>query len=60
MEHYENEPNTLMVCEHCLMAIESREGTQPTLKHYIDCDDTESQCMWCGETDVDVLYEILG
>ena len=54
------EPNTLFVCEHCLMAIESREGNLPTLKHYIDYDDTESQCDWCGETEIDVLYEILG
>ena len=30
---------TLKVCEHCLMAIESREGNQPTLKHYIDYND---------------------
>lgn len=55
---------TLKVCEHCLMAIESREGSQPTLKHYIDYDDTETKCMWCGETadegGFDVLYEILG
>jgi hypothetical protein len=53
------EPNTLFVCEHCLWAIESREGNLPTLKHYIDCDDTESQCDWCGETEMDALYEIL-
>lgn len=55
---------TLKVCEHCLMAIESREGNQPTLKHYIDSDDTEAKCMWCEETadegGFDVLYEILG
>ena len=54
------EPNTLYVCEHCLMAIESREGNLPTLKHYLDADDTESNCDWCGETEIDVLYEILG
>ena len=51
---------TLKVCEHCLMAIESREGNLLTLKHYIDYDDTESKCDWCGETEIDVLYEILG
>lgn len=55
---------TLKVCEPCLIAIESREGNQPTLKHYIDTDDTEAKCMWCGETaddgGFDVLYEILG
>lgn len=54
------DPDTLKVCEHCLMAIESREGNLPTLKHYIDYDDTESKCDWCGETEIDVLYEILG
>ena len=51
---------TLKVCEHCLMAIESREGTLPTLKHYIDSDDTDAKCDWCEETEIDVLYEILG
>ena len=51
---------TLKVCEHCLMAIESREGNQPTLKHYIDYDDTETKCMWCGESGFDVMYEIIG
>jgi hypothetical protein len=50
---------TLKVCEHCLMAIESREGKLATLTHYIDCDDNESNCDWCGETEIDVLYEII-
>lgn len=54
------EPDTLKVCEHCLWAIESREGNLLTLKHYIDADDTESKCDWCGETEIDVLYELLG
>lgn len=54
------EEPTLKVCEHCLMAIESREGNLPTLTHYIDADDTESSCDWCGETEIDKLYEILG
>ena len=52
---------TLKVCEHCLMAIESREGSQPTLKFYPDEEnEEESKCMWCEETGFDVLYEIIG
>lgn len=53
------EHNTLKVCEHCLMAIESREGNLPTLVHHLDFDDTKSQCDWCGETEIDTLYEII-
>ena len=52
---------TLKVCEHCLMAIESREGNQPTLKFYPDPEnEEESKCMWCEEIGFDVLYEIIG
>ena len=42
--------DNLKVCDHCLMAIESREGNQATIKHYIDSEDTETKCDWCGET----------
>lgn len=53
------EPN-MRVCEHCLMAIESREGNVPTLKHYVDEDDDEaSKCEWCEDVGFDVLYELL-
>lgn len=52
------EPQTLCVCEHCLMAIESREGQQITRKIYLD-DDDPRPCDWCDETGNDVLYEIL-
>ena len=52
---------TLKVCEHCLWAIESREGNQHTLKIYVDEDDkVESMCDWCYEDGFDVLYEIIG
>lgn len=55
--------DNLKVCDHCLMAIESREGNQATIKHYIDSDDTETKCDWCGETadegGFDVLYELI-
>ena len=50
MEH-----ENLWVCEYCLMAIESREVNQATLKHYID---EETPCDWCGEPS-DVLYELI-
>ena len=55
------EANTLKVCEHCLMAIESREGHQPVL-NILDADfvdeDADFKCDWCGETEIDKLYEI--
>ncbi len=57
----EEENQTLKVCERCLMAIESREGNQPTLKFYPDEEnEEESKCMWCEETGFDVLFEIIG
>lgn len=46
----------LWVCDHCLAAIESREGTQCTLKHYID--EGNSECDWCNDVGFDVLYEL--
>ena len=50
----------LFVCSHCLMAIESREGNQATLRHYVDeDDDNESKCDWCDETGFDTLYELI-
>ena len=47
----------LWVCEHCLCAIESREGNQATLKHYVDED--ESKCDWCEEGEFRELYELI-
>lgn len=48
------------------MAIESREGNQATLTHYIDIDDEEeienneeSKCDWCKEYGFDVLFELI-
>ena len=56
----------MFVCEHCLYAIESREGNLATLKHYIDIDDEEdiegneeSKCDWCEEYGFDVLFELV-
>ena len=49
----------MKVCEHCLDAIESREGRQATLRHYVDEDnEMESKCDWCEEFGFDTLYEI--
>jgi hypothetical protein len=50
----------MWVCEHCLMAIESREGNQATMRHYVDeDDDVESECDWCKEVGFDTLYELI-
>ena len=56
MEIRSNTKN-LWVCLHCLTAIESREGNQPTLIHYIDEED-DVPCDWCGEAISDTLYEL--
>ena len=51
---------TLWVCEHCLMAIESHEGNQAQLKHYVDEHDAiESKCDWCKSCGHDTLYELI-
>ena len=56
------EAYTLKVCEHCLCAIESREGHQPILNILdadFDADDNGIfKCDWCGETEICTLYEI--
>ena len=50
----------LWVCDRCLMAIESREGNQATLRHWVDSEDEEeSKCEWCEETGFDTLYELV-
>ena len=49
----------LWVCEHCLWAIESREGNLITKKHYIDISE-ERKCDWCEESITnDFLYELI-
>lgn len=54
------ERDKLWVCEHCLCAIESREGTQAVMKHYVDEEDeSESKCGWCEDTGFDTLYELI-
>ena len=54
------ERTTLWVCERCLMAIESREGNQATMRHYVDEDDeNESKCEWCEQSGFGTLYELV-
>ena len=55
--YYPTPPAKLCVCDRCLMAIESREGSQLTRKIYLD-DDDPRPCDWCEESDFDILYEI--
>lgn len=51
---------TLWVCEHCLCAIESREGNQARLAHSVDeTDAVDSRCSWCKECGFDTLYELV-
>lgn len=51
---------TLWVCDRCLMAIESHEGNQATLRHSVDEEDpVESRCDWCEEEGFDTLYELV-
>ena len=60
MAKQETGHKNLWVCERCLMAIESREGSQATLKHYVDeTDAVDSRCDWCKECDFDTLYELV-
>lgn len=50
----------MWVCEHCLWAIESREGHQATLAHYVnEEDECSSKCDWCEEDGFDLLYELV-
>lgn len=51
---------TLWVCEHCLRGIESREGNQARLSHYVDeTDAVDSRCDWCHDVGFDTLYELV-
>lgn len=54
------EREKLWVCEHCLMAIWSRQGNQATLTHSVDEEDeNESKCDWCEEHGFDTLHELV-
>lgn len=56
----ERNPESLYVCEHCLWAIESREGHQKANIIYINDEENEaeSRCDWCEEHGFNILYEI--
>ncbi len=50
----------LMICEHCLSAVESREGALATKTHRVNAEnDNASVCDWCDEVGNDVLYELI-
>ena len=50
----------LWVCDRCLMAIESHEGSQATLQHNVNENDkVASKCSWCHENGFDTLYELI-
>jgi hypothetical protein len=54
------EREKMWVCDHCLAAIESREGNQATLRHHPDEDDLAgSMCDWCERVGFDTLYELI-
>ena len=51
---------SLRMCEHCLLAIESREGSQYSKAVYVDEENPEeSRCDWCNADGFDTLYELL-
>lgn len=58
------ERKNLWICPYCLMAIESHEGNQATLRHDIGLEydeeefDEMSKCDWCGQVGYNVLYEL--
>lgn len=56
----DRDKSNMWICEHCLWAIESREGHQATLAHYVDEEDEDaSRCDWCEEAGFDLLYELI-
>lgn len=51
----------LYVCDHCLMAIESREGDLARKIYHTDIEDDEDcTCDWCGENEFDELWQLIG
>ena len=52
--------HNLRVCDHCLAAIQSREGYLPTITLYVDEEDpVASKCEWCEQDGFDTLYELI-
>ena len=54
-----DEENNLKVCEHCLAAIESREGSLPYITIHVDLEDDKGKCEWCEQDGFDILYELI-
>lgn len=56
----ERDKDKMYVCSRCLMAIESHEGNQATMSHWVDEEnEDESKCDWCEEIGFDTLYELV-
>lgn len=53
------EEHNLMVCERCLMGIESHEGKQFTRKYFPDLEEESGTCEWCEDSGFDTLYELI-
>ena len=50
--------NNLRVCIKCLYCIECHEGKQAVMPFYIDVDEPDIICEWCGEW-ANTLYELI-
>ena len=51
---------TMWVCEHCLAAIESREGNMARKIYRTDEEDEQDcTCDWCEESGFDELYQLI-
>lgn len=50
----------LFVCQSCLQAIESHEGSLVTRTHWIDIDEDNSQCDWCEDDGFDTYTRYWG
>lgn len=44
--NFYKERENLWVCDHCLAGIQSTQGHQATIEHYVE--GAESRCDWCG------------
>ena len=51
--------HNLRVCDHCLAAIQSREGYLPTITVHVDLEDDKGKCEWCEQDGYDTLYELI-
>ena len=51
--------HNLRVCDHCLAAIQSREGYLPYITVHVDLEDDKGKCEWCEQDGYDTLYELI-